>query len=465
MGSCNSRETREQRDERMRKEGREEGREKEREERNRKSEGTYWHRMKDVWRFESAGFGGRFEKGLELRQRNVVALYQEVHDILMNGEGIEAYLNGEDPMSVFSDAVITMDTKEHSLTSTGNRTENTKHEKKHGKDFLGEYTASTDVSRAHAFPKDTECNIWWWPEFLLVTGHHGTKTQGKFEPLDDTSKEALNKFAAMRTNKIVFPGQHNHIFDTLKHGTVCAIPIFDSLEEMAKWQYKDGYKLLIVCDNAKAYQQIKMDEETRFKHIHIASKDEVEKATQRVGEMMMILAESLVTNWKGYYDSFDPTSRKRMMSRMHESLAGSITVDIPKYNLPEGAVPMMYVIDYADLYADDEEGAKYIHDPMPALIKAAVNASAFVNGKKGGELKDCKLLPACSDGEDEESESSFDIIDLVYNDRANTSVPREIFPKSTTSELVDRKVVHVISDDEKEDEERDSLSVGSDLTY
>jgi hypothetical protein len=94
----------------------------------------------------------------------------------------------------------------------------------------------------------------------------------------------------------------------------------------------------------------------------------------------------------------------------------------------DDAAPRLYKIDYSIMYEDDEEGMKYIHDPFPALIKSAVNWSAFIvnskeeskqtigfdDGDDGTEDQLlCKLLPTA----DKASEpSSFDILDIL--DRA-----------------------------------------------
>merc|ERR1712176_748329 len=107
----------------------------------------------------------------------------------------------------------------------------------------------------------------------------------------------------MKTNKIAFPGQHNHFYDTLSKGVICTIPIFESMEAMAtKWDYKQGYQMLIVCDSARAYSELKMTNDDLFPHITVASPEEITNATTLVAEMTKVLADSLVSNWDGHYE-------------------------------------------------------------------------------------------------------------------------------------------------------------------
>jgi hypothetical protein len=210
-----------------------------------------------------------------------------------------------------------------------------------------------------------------------------------------------------------------------------------------------------------------MIQENNYNHIQIASKSDVENATRLAGEIMKILADSLVTNWEDHYKLKDG-SWKAMLSVMRGMLRTDNVgqVEIPVYKLRDGEAPKLYTIDYSVLYDNDAEGAKYIHDPFPALIKAAVNLSAFVNKQKSDEeKKKCKLLPACSCSSDEESVYSVDIVERF--DRLVT-----IVPEKTAPELIGCEVeVHGVSDDDEDEEQAEqkedtdgSASVGSDLT-
>jgi len=126
---------------------------------------------------------------------------------LMQAEGVATILSQKN--SVFSgDNVATVDSSVHAQRDEGNRSESTKHDRRHLKNILGGAVSNNDKSRAHAFPKDKECNKWWWPMFQLVTGH---------QDRTEHNQSTLDKVASMRTNRIVFPAEHNHIF-------VCTIP-------------------------------------------------------------------------------------------------------------------------------------------------------------------------------------------------------------------------------------------------
>jgi hypothetical protein len=109
----------------------------------------YWHCIKDVWRFDLSGYDDCFAKGLKLCQHNIVQLYQDVHHDLMNGEGIETYLQGKDVYSVFSvdlETVVTADTDDLSQREDGNRKANQKHAKDYLKNILGDSVAVAEKS-------------------------------------------------------------------------------------------------------------------------------------------------------------------------------------------------------------------------------------------------------------------------------------------------------------------------------
>jgi hypothetical protein len=68
--------------------------------------------------------------------------------------------------------------------------------------------------------------------------------------------------------------------------------------------------------------------------------------------------------------------------------------------LGESEDPRLYKVKFVGLFAD-EEGKKYIPDPLLLLIKAAVNLSAHHYSTS------CKLLPAYMSVSSEESEAPF----------------------------------------------------------
>jgi len=214
--------------------------------------------------------------------------------------------------------------------------------------------------------------------------------------------------------------------------------------------------MLIICDSAETYKTLGMIDEEIHDHIEIAEPSQVRDATLLVSEMTKILADSLVNNWE-HYDSFEESSRKKMLTRMKAILTEENKVKVPVYKLEDNEAPKLYVIDYSALYQDNEEGKKYIHDPFPALIKSAVNLSAYINNR------DCKLLPACAclqDG-DKSDVSSVDILDVVNLAELRAS------EKASVGPLVHEIQFRAVSDDEGEEQEHDadgSASVCSDLT-
>ena len=374
-----------------------------------KTAGEYWNGIDQLWDFETASFDGCFDQALYHRL-HAVDVYSQLHSFLMSHEGIVTIVKNNESLTILSifepDEIEAIDSEKR---EAGNRTENQAHERQHLKTFLGHEAAGGAISRAHALPNDKNCNKWWWPMFRMVTGH----SENKF------NQDALVKLAAMRTNKLVFAGEHQHIYDTLKYGVVCAIPIYESFKDLAQWQYEKGFQMLIVCDSAKTYRAIGMLDEDHPTHHHIqmASENDVKAGTLLLEEMTKILADSLVLHWEDgkLYDSFEDDDRKKMMSSMRDILTkhNGNNVEVPKYKLKDGEDPKIYKIDYSLLFPSGDEGAKYIPDPLLLLIKAAINLSNFINSKKDEPFSKCKLLPGCpSSYDDDESEYSTDIIDL-----------------------------------------------------
>ena len=443
-----------------------------------KSTFQYWDTLDELWEFQRAKYKGLYNASFRYRQYDrAPQIYRDVQVLLTNGTDVEAVLqeNSVFSLTMQTESIVTMDTNENPgtpLVDDGNRATRESMERTHLKTFLGETKGETqEISKAHAFPKDKDCNLYWWPMLRIVTGIDST----------DLNRSALDKVAAMKTNKIVFPGPHNHIYDDLKKGVVCTIPIFGSMEEMAtEWRYGEGYEMLIVCDSAKTYRALQIMDDRSFPHITVASPKDVADATSLVAEMMKVMADSLVSNWDSHYNDLDEVGgRKKMLKDMKDILSeDNEEVHIPVIKKPTEDIKL-YKIDYGILYRGNAVGQKYIHDPFPALIKSAINLSAFFNKRHqhGPERQRCKLLPACSclqDHDDSENSSVTDILDLLENagyDLRN-SRPASEFP-SLIGYRSHETSSAVVSVDELEreqyqnhdaDDDDDAKSVISDLT-
>ena len=407
--------------------------------------GKYWDTFDKVWTFKRVPYEGSFAAASRLRQVNHCDLYEikNVKLVLSDGRDVEAVLHDKESPSVFeADDETTVSTVSCASLEKdrSNRTGDQKHERTHARNMLGKPIRGSDKTRAHTFPKDTECNDWWWPEYKLVTG----VLEGA-----DHDAFAVQKLASMRTSKFIFGGQHNHIYDDLKDGVVCTIPIFESLEAMANWKYQQRYKMLIVADSARTYENLQMLQESKYPHIRYATAPEVKYATDCLAEMTKVLADSLDSNWDDHYSKLDGP-RKQMLELMLEMLRDDERkVDIPDFAASEGQTPALYLIDYEVLYQGNPEGHKYIMDPFPALIKSAMNLSSFTtkNNHHSTKYEGCKLLPGCSSSESpggEESELSTDIT-WLFSKRA---------PATSFEELIGREIElpNFVSEDEDTDD-------------
>ena len=404
----------------------------------------YWDTFDDLWSFDLTEYKGLYQETMRLRQDHTPQIYRDVRTLLMDDTGIETVLQEN---SMFSITVPWSEVDEESM------------EKRYDlKDFLGHKESESEISKAHAFPNDPDCNLYWWPMLRMVTGINST----------DLNRSALDKVAAMKTNKIVFPGrQHKKIYDDLEYGVVCTIPIFDSMKEMATtWSYGQGYEMLIVCDSADTYEELKMNNDGRFPHISVASPEDVANATNLVAEMTKVLADSLVSNWDSHYNDLDNLcERKKMLKNMKDILTddNQERVHIPVIKKPTEDVKL-YKIDYGILYDGDPEGQKYIPDPLPALIKSAINLSTFVNKthhQHDPEKQGCKLLPACAclrDYDSKADSSATDILDLLPQYRLGSEFPSMVGYRPSHEASSD-----VVSNDELErDHSPDDDDVGDD---
>lgn len=215
------------------------------------------------------------------------------------------------------------------------------------------------------------------------------------------------------------------------------------MKDMAKWQYGNGYKMLIIADSADTYKRLRVAQETVYPHIRIATPAEILMATNLAAETMKVMADSLVSNWDNHYSTVDTDGKKwELVNGMRELLTENGEVQIPTFPNEDGQEPKLYLIDYEILYKDKPEGAKYITDPFAALVKSAVNLSFFTT-KEISEKRGCKFLPGClspsSSGEEESARS----VDLHGSP-----------PKTSFQELIGKEIeLHFVSDDEFDDDD------------
>jgi hypothetical protein len=406
---------------------------------DKKGKGEYWGTFDDVLEFGPAEYADFFISAVQLRQNNPCQLYAEIGaEFFADERAIECLL---DEKKENAPDAFQGDSESRSCVSNdslSNRTTDKNSEKLYAKNMLGELVGNASKSRAHTIPADKVCYKWWGPMYQLVTGYS-----------DINNLRAIHKLGSMRTSKFIFAHEHNEIYDILTAGVVCTIPIFESMEAMAKWQYGDGYKMLIIADSASAYTRLGMLQDRVHKHITIAEPAEVENATKLLAEMMKIMADSLVSNWDHHYSKLEEEDgRKKMLESMRELLRDG-KIDVPTVAHPEGEdPPKLYTIDFNTLYEGSPEGAKYIIDPFPALIKSGMNLSYFTTVKKqtAQEVR-CKLLPECKSSFSSDDEDSYDFLRII--DRRE-----KMPPKNTFQELIGKEIdMHVASDDESDDDD------------
>lgn len=392
--------------------------------------GTYWGCIPDVFGKELVEFGGAFDQYKGVRRNGCPVHYRRLYDIVASGEGIEAELVDLEGGSLYSvsvaeGSVVTFDTNGDPKQPAG--TEGTKnHQKKHLKTIGGEKINRTNKSKAHLIPDDECCNEFWLPELELILGIGGELT---VDP-----KDAMHDAARLHTNKLVFGMEHKHYFDTLLYGKILAIPLFSNMGDIGRWEYKQPYEMLIVCDSSATYKQVRIIGSED--HVEGASAADINDAAALLTEATRFLADSLQTNWDSFYDKAgsgtdESNKRKNLLKNMVGKLGeGQVWVPTSGWGINDD--PKVYKVKYGDLFVSDE-AKKYIPDPLLLLIKAAVNLSAH------HYARNCKLLPACISLSSEESsvggETSEGPINIV------TAVPE----------------IRVVSDDE--------TSVCSDVTY
>ena len=144
---------------------------------------------------------------------------------------------------------------------------------------------------------------------------------------DDTGTKLIQKLLEivmqLKSNLLTFKNEHNHFFDTMSYGIIFVISLFESMEEMAEWDFKlKGYNALIVASNQDAYATgLGLTDDAP--HISDATKGDVERGTQLLSTTVKILADSLVSHWDNHFATFteqSQQSRKQMLGKLKERL-------------------------------------------------------------------------------------------------------------------------------------------------
>ncbi|KAL3903598.1 MAG: hypothetical protein SGILL_010384 [Bacillariaceae sp.] len=277
-------------------------------------------------------------------------------------------------------------------------------------------------SRAHNWPKTPKCSAFYEPFLPAVLGPAAYAV---------TDRQGLMKdVCATYTNMLVWGGEHNHFYDDLDYAITSGIPLKRSLRDVFDWQYKDPYEILFLSSNKKGYEALRIN--GKEAHVKEATDADLETATNLVKEMMQFLATSLLENFADYERKFDAgdldAGRFLMMKNMRNKLLrdGHLRVPEIKRDLLEKNGLRLYKVDYEILFSGPNqlESRKYIPDPFPALMKGAINVSAFFHDIT------LKLLPAgktiSSEESDEDSFASTSTPDFVDRLHDDNSVASEI---------------------------------------
>ena len=413
------------------------------EEGQRKAEGTYWNCLEFIWGKKLVEFEGYFDKYKGIRKDDATQHYSDLRCMLEEGPGIEtvlenlkARMGGSVYYVEFS--VTTRETDNESITKREESGHTRSHGKKHLKTIQGLRTVKTNKSKAHLLPNDKNCNVFWLPELEMVVGRDVNYDSKK---LEDVIEEVMEWAVRIHTNKLVFGMKHNHYFDDLEYGNILAIPLYESFQDVGNWRYQQAYDMLIVCDSSATYDIIHIKGSEQ--HVGMATREDFKCATTILSEATKILADSLHTNW-GYYDKAGNKSdgskqRMEIMREMKQELSKNFgKVYVPTSKLGDSEDPRLYKVQFGGLFEDDE-GKKYIPDPLLLLIKAAVNLSAHHYSKT------CMLLPACMSVSSEESEVPL----LTLQSREGSSDIKMAFSE-----------IRIVSDNEEDD----NVSACSDIT-
>jgi hypothetical protein len=272
---------------------------------------------------------------------------------------------------------------------------------------------SRNKSEAHLIPADKDCRKHWNKIVGVASGF-------RFDANDlDGLKRLTDHVSLTRGNMLILNGNHQSYYDHLGAGILLVIPLL-SQEEIAKWNHKDPYDVLVVCNTAETYELFA--DGTNLDNCYWASEKDLKLATDVLEEQVKILADSLVSNWDGFHhnqlnnDDQNDMTRHKTLQLLKEKLEESGKVLVPdfesvdvnslKYNPlnPFSDELKLLKVSLGQIYTG--ETASRMPDPFLLAIKAANNWSYHAYGKRESMIQ--KLLPGCSflEGGDEDDESS-----------------------------------------------------------
>lgn len=253
-------------------------------------------------------------------------------------------------------------------------------------------------------PEDDECRKFWGKIAELLNGADIEVTDHGFrELLVDIIKD-------FRVNLLVFDGNnHAEFFDNLPSGVLLAIPLRNP-EQLADWQHKEPYEVLIACASPEAYKLFART--TEFDHVQWATTEDVELATTVLTETSKILADSVDTHWEQYYSQHQGNNnrgspRVQQLSHLRDLLRkeGKVLVPGIRYTssskLHYGLTGQVKLIKVNFGMVHRGDLAAYIPDPWILAFRAASNWSAFAYPLC--QNKRLQLPPACSCDDDSES--------------------------------------------------------------
>jgi hypothetical protein len=274
-------------------------------------------------------------------------------------------------------------------------------------------TQSVKKSAAHLIPDDKNCRKHWDKIVEVASGY-------RFDANDhDGLKRLTDHVSLTRANILILNVSHQSYYDHLGAGILLVIPLLPQ-EEIAKWNHKEPYDVLVVCNTAATYRLFA--DTTDRGNCYWATKKDLKLATDVLEEQVRILADSLVSNWDGFHNQLlnngnaHDMTRHKTLQLLKEDLEESGKVLVPdsesvdvkrlKYNRlnPFSNKLKLLKVSLGQIYTG--ETASRMPDPLLLAIKAANNWSYHAYGKRESRIQ--KLLPGCSflEGGDKDDESS-----------------------------------------------------------
>jgi hypothetical protein len=273
-------------------------------------------------------------------------------------------------------------------------------------------TQSVKKSEAHLIPDDENCRRHWDKIVVVASGYRFDANH------HDRLKSLTDHVSLTRANLLILNGDHQSYYDHLGAGILLVIPLLPQ-EEIAKWNHKEPYDVLVVCNTAATYRLFA--DITDLDNCYWATGKDLKLATDVLEEQVKILADSLVSNWDGFHNQLNngdenDMTRHKTLQLLKEVLEKSGKVQVPdfesvvvkslKYNPlnPFSDKLKLLKVSLGQIYTG--ETASRMPDPLLLAIKAANNWSYHAYGKRQSRIQ--QLLPVCSflEGEDNDDVSS-----------------------------------------------------------